>query len=173
MNTDYIRTLYDYNAWANERILETTAQLSPDQFLRQARTSFDSVRDTLVHTLSAHWIWLSRWQGVSPRAMFNPGDYPTLESIRSRWTQIERETHAFVADLDDRKLDSIIEYIRTEGLPSAYPLWQLMVHQVNHATQHRSEVAALLTQFGHSPGDLDLIVYLYLQKEMAANQVKE
>ncbi|MER3418993.1 MAG: hypothetical protein C4290_00025, partial [Chloroflexota bacterium] len=39
-------------------------------------------------------------------------------------------------------------------------LWQLLLHQANHATQHRSEVAYLLTQMGHSPGDLDLLAYL-------------
>ncbi len=43
----------------------------------------------------------------------------------------------------------------------AYPLWQLMLQQVNHATQHRSEAAVMLTQFGHSPGDLDFIIYLH------------
>jgi uncharacterized damage-inducible protein DinB len=38
-----------------------------------------------------------------------------------------------------------------------------MMHQVNHATQHRSEAAVMLTQFGHSPGWLDLLYYIDLR----------
>jgi uncharacterized damage-inducible protein DinB len=161
MNTNYIRTLYAYNTWANGRILDTSARLTPDQFLSKVvGASFDSVRDTLVHTMSAHWIWLSRWQGVSPTAMFNPAEFPDIETIRRRWDQIEAETQAFLTGLNEAGLDQVINYINTHGQPFGYHLWQIMVHQVNHATQHRSEVAAILTHFGYSPGELDFLVYL-------------
>src|SRR6266581_6770413 len=39
------------------------------------------------------------------------------------------------------------------------PVWQLLVHVVNHGTQHRAEAAALLTAEGRSPGELDLFDY--------------
>jgi uncharacterized damage-inducible protein DinB len=38
-----------------------------------------------------------------------------------------------------------------------------MIHQVNHATQHRSEVAVLLTQCDHSPGWLDFLHFIDLR----------
>jgi uncharacterized damage-inducible protein DinB len=160
IETEFIRTLYAYNTWANERILSTSAQLTPERFLADGGASFGSVRDTLVHTMGAQWIWLSRWQGVSPRAVFSAHDFPDLAAIRARWAEIEHDTHLFVGALAGDSLARVIAYTNTKGKPFAYPLWQLMFHQVNHATQHRSEMAALLTQSGHSPGDLDFVRYL-------------
>jgi uncharacterized damage-inducible protein DinB len=37
------------------------------------------------------------------------------------------------------------------------PMWQTMVHLMNHGTQHRSEAAVILTEAGGSPGDLDVL----------------
>ncbi len=160
MATEYIRTLYAYNTWANRRILDTAAQLTPEQFVASVGASFPSVRDTLVHTLSAQWIWLSRWKGTSPRAGLSPNEFPDLAAIHARWEAVDRDLHAFIGALDEDGLARVIQYTSTKGQPWAYPLWQLLLHQVNHATQHRSEVAVMLTQAGHSPGEIDLIRYL-------------
>jgi len=162
MIAEVIQTMYQYNAWANARILDTAAQLSPDQFLASRGVSYDSVRDTLVHTMSGQWIYLARWQGRSPGAMMDIQQFPDLASIRARWDQVERETQAFVTDLGDGQLARTVEYTNTAGERWAYPLWQQMIHQVNHATQHRSEVAVMLTRFGYSPGWLDFLYFVDL-----------
>ena len=158
-----IRNLYDYNAWANARILDTTAHLTPPQLVAPGGASFDSVRDTLVHTMNAQWLYLERWQGRSPRAWPETTTDTDLAAIRARWHVIERDTQAFVAGLDDARLATVVEYTNMQGERWAYPLWQQMIHQVNHATQHRSEAAVLLTQLGHSPGWLDLLYFVDLR----------
>jgi uncharacterized damage-inducible protein DinB len=91
--------------------------------------------------------------------MFRAVDFPNLQSVQERWGPIEAETQRFIDTLDPAKLGEVVSYVNTRGETWAYPLWQQMLHQVNHATQHRSEVAAMLTQFGCSPGDLDILVY--------------
>ena len=155
-----IRTLYQYSAWANERVLDTAAPLTPEQFAGTGAASDDSVRDTLLHILGAQRLWLSRWNGAAPGDRPERGDVPDLAAIRAWWAAIERDTRDFVAELSDDDLARVVSYVNARGETWAYPLWQQMIHQVNHATQHRSEVAAMLTRFGHSPGDLDFLIYL-------------
>jgi uncharacterized damage-inducible protein DinB len=161
--TRVIRELYEYNGWANTRILETAAALSPAQLIAPGGASFDSVRDTLVHTMGAQWLYLERWQGRAPRALPEAAGFLDLAAIRTRWDALERDTQAFVESLDDARLGADFSYVNTQGETWTYPLWEQMIHQVNHATQHRSETAVLLTKMGHSPGWLDLLYFVDLR----------
>ena len=163
MISEVILTLYRYNAWANARILDTATQLGAKQLLASSGASYDSLRDTLVHTMSGQWIFLERWRGRSPRAMLDAQHFHDVPSIRRHWDGIERETQAFLGELSDAQLVRDVEYTNTEGERWTYPLWQQMIHQVNHATQHRSEAAVMLTRFGHSPGWLDFLYYIDLR----------
>ncbi|MDQ4045015.1 MAG: DinB family protein [Chloroflexota bacterium] len=159
MRADVIKLMYGYNTWANERVLARVAELTPEQYTASGSASYSSVRDTLVHTMWGQAHWLSRWQGQGDAPDYDPNDYTDLNSLRTRWREIDDETHAFIARLDDATLNHLVHY-RIRGEAYAYPLWQLMLHQVNHATQHRSEVAVILTGYGHSPGSMDMVVYL-------------
>jgi uncharacterized damage-inducible protein DinB len=160
MTVDLVRTLYRYSAWATARIVDQAARLRPDELAVPSGASFSTVRETLVHIMAAQSIWLARWKGTSPSALLGAREFPDLASIRARWDQIEGDTQRFVAGLTDADLARVVEYRNTLGERWAYPLWQQVVHQVNHATQHRGEVAAALTELGHSPGDLDLLIFI-------------
>lgn len=158
--TEMIQTLYRYNLWANERILDTAENLTTEQFIAKVGASFDSVRDTLVHTMNVQRNWLARFQEQPLGEQMVFRDYPTLSTVRAAWMPINEQTNAFVATLNDETLVKVIRYTNSLGTPCAYSLWQMMTHQANHGTQHRSEVAVMLTQFGYSPGGLDFLVYI-------------
>lgn len=166
MNRQDILTLYRYNLWANARILNAASKLTQEQYLANGSFPHGGLRGTLVHTLFAEWIWRKRWEGTSPAVRLKPEEFPTYESLRTRWAEEEKFLMTFVDGLTDERLDSYFEYTSTEGTPYKRILWQAMAHLVNHGTQHRSEAAAMLTDFGHSPGDIDMIYFLIAAEEM-------
>jgi len=164
MKTSEILTLYQYNAWANARILNAAAQVTPQQFLAPASFSHGGLRGTLVHTLFAEWIWRQRWEGRSPTEWLLPEDFPTMGALQSHWQTEEKALMHFVENVSEEALNDSVYYSRTGGEARENTLWHLMVHLVNHGTQHRSEAAAMLTEFGYSPGDIDFIIFLREQR---------
>ena len=159
MNKQDILILFKYNQWANAKILKAAANITQDQFLADSSFPHGGLRDTLVHTLFGELIYRSHWEGLSLPGRLKPEEFPTFESLRTRWFVEETRLMAFIEDLTDEKLNDYFEYLSTKGSYQIM-LWQVMTHVVNHGTQHRSEAAAMLTDFGHSPGDLDMIYFL-------------
>jgi uncharacterized damage-inducible protein DinB len=160
MNKHDILTLYKYNQWANALILKAAANVTQEQYLAPASNPHSGLRGTLVHTLFAEWIWRKRWEGNSPNYRFKIEEFPTLESLQSRWLEEERHLMSFVDGLTDERLNSKFKYRSTIGEPYERILWHAMAHVVNHGTQHRAEAALILTDLGCSPGDVDLIYFL-------------
>ena len=157
-----ITKLYRYNYWANHLILEKAAQVTETQFTEPTAFSAGSLRRTLVHTLSAEWIWRSRCQlGVSRSAMLQEADFPTLAAITTRWQEEEQAMLSYVETVTDADLSQTITYTNTAGTVSYETLLgDILHHLVLHGMQHRSEMAAMLTSFGQSPGDIDFIAFL-------------
>ncbi len=160
MNKQDILALYRYNAWSTAKILEAASGITPEQFLAPAPVPHGSLRGTLVHALFAEWLWRQRWEGAPAADRWKPEDFPTFDSLRARWAGEEARLMQFVTDVSEERLSSRLKYISTEGFPHERALWETMAHLVNHGTQHKTEAAMILTGFGRSPGDIDLIVYL-------------
>ena len=159
MNVEDFRRLYDYNSWANHRTLEACATLNDEQFTRDLHSSFRSVRDTLVHIMLVEWLWRERWLGRSPDKYPPASDFPSLESVRQRWAEAERNLLDYVSALKPEDIDRVIAHKTTAGVPQSAPLSQMLQHLVNHGTYHRGQVATMLRQLDAKPIGTDLIVF--------------
>ncbi len=159
MRISDLRLLYEYNDWANGRILDAAARVPSDMFTT-ASLGPCALRDTLQHMLVAASIWRLRWQGIAPESVPFPDAFPTLESLRVQWREEARQMSAYLDTLDDADLDRELTYRRNDGTTDSSTLWHMLLQVVNHGTQHRSELAMLLTELGHSPGNLDVLVFI-------------
>lgn len=154
-----IRLLCDYTRWADARAFDAVSRLAPEAWTKDLGSSLKSARDTMVHIVSAQWIWISRWKGEVPKGMWAPAEYPTQASIREKWEPLSAELAAFVAKQTEESLAKPLTYKNLKGDTFSYPLGQLMLHLVNHSTYHRGQVTTLLRQLGAQPSSTDLVVY--------------
>lgn len=162
MNNKSIDLLFDYNYWANRRILNAAEKLTVEQYTQVLPgLSMGSVRATLVHMLAAEHIWRMRcFEDQSPTGLLHEDDLPEFDELRAFWAGEEKAMRAGLARLTDEALAGRLAYHTTNGKPMEETLWHLLAHLVNHGTQHRAEAAVALTAFDHSPGDVDMIIYL-------------
>lgn len=159
MNVKDLEALYDYGYWANRKLFGVISQLTPEQYTQQIGGSYGSIRNTLVHTLSAEWGWLDRCGGAKRGPKLNAADYPTFESLLQSWNKVEGYVREFLSTLKDEDVHRIIEFQFEAGPKHSMLLGELMQHAATHGVHHRGQVALLLRMLGHSPGNFDKLFY--------------
>ncbi len=172
MKLDQIKLLHEYNEWADARILAACARVTPEQYAAPSPfgTGRGGLRETMVHILDNIWQQRITLQGYYKEPLANEAAYdatelhedafPTLAALQERWATERREMRAYLDKLTEQRLNSKIRYV-IPGAMRELDVWFILVDMIIHATQHRSEAAALLTTYGQSPGDYDMLMFLF------------
>src|SRR5215472_17645778 len=167
MTKDEIRLLYEYDRWANDRVVQYVSAITPQQFTRDLGGAFQSVRHTLVHIVAGEWIWLQYWKAESPSVpfindlrkrrdqLFAAKLYPTIAAAEAKWREVEKGQIAFVESVTDEGLNRMLPF-RTTHVSLAH----LMQHVANHSSYHRGQIALMMRQLNAEPMATDFHVFL-------------
>jgi uncharacterized damage-inducible protein DinB len=158
VSADTLRVHLDYHNWASRRLLDTVAQLTPEEQARDFKTSDSNVINTLAHVFGADRLWLARIHGEFPTTLLGPGDRE-LDAFTKKWPGVLEGWKQYVAPMTDQEVQAKISYRDMAGNPYQQPLWQILLHVVNHGTHHRGQVSGFLRAMGHQPPPLDLIAF--------------
>ncbi len=161
MHVDYLRTLLDYNYWAHRRVWECAASLAPAAVTQAHDYSIGSIHDQLVHTMAAEQLWLERLKGNQRATLVgSPALYPTLEAIFQRWNEIERDWRAYLETLPETALDDDVVYISISDSKEHHtPRWMAIMTILNHGTDHRAQILALIHARGGKTVAQDIVFY--------------
>ena len=158
--TDLI-ILFDYYYWANARVLACAERLQPGQFTAARQTPHGSLRGALMHMLNVERSWRAvTLEGRSRPERIPEEEIPDAAALIARWQPEEQTTRGLLKALPEGSLDIPKQVTDRSGKMHDWLLWQPLYQVLNHATQHRSEAAMLLTEYNQSPGDLDFIFFL-------------
>jgi len=158
VSVDTLRLQLDYSAWATQRLLDAAAKLSPEELARDFKTADKCVLDTLVHIYAADRIWLTRVLGETRATFVDPEDRD-LTVLQNEWPALNQRWKLWLRDFGDADVARNISFKDTRGNPYSQPVWQIILHLVNHGTHHRGQISGFLRAMGHTPPPLDLIAY--------------
>lgn len=168
---DQIRTLYAYHIALHRRAWDSIMTLSDAQFVQDVPYSIGSLRNHAVHLASVEQRWFSRIMGdpLPDRLVYT--DYPTREAARTAWDTTEARIIAALESLTDADLPRTVDYVvrrvdpveRTIAATSA--VWQILVHVVNHATDHRAQMLRILHESGAPTFEQDIMIHWWEMAE--------
>jgi len=160
MNANVFRHFYDYHFTENRKIWDSyVTPLSYEQFTQHVGYSHGSVRDQIVHLMNVDEIWFCELRGAEPSEPLLPPSFDDREIIRAHWDSVEQSMRDYLAELrDDMLFDRPIEEPEED---KDLILWQVLLHVVNHGTDHRAQLLRLLNDLGVKTTSQDYIFYVY------------
>lgn len=162
MRPNEILTVYQYGYWAFEKVWACVVQLTDEQFVRDLGYSSGSVRNQVVHLMSATQRWIGRLKNEPLASHLVFDDFSTRAAAKAKWDELRSETMIYIETLSESDLDGIIRWqLPKRGLDAEHTRWEILLHVANHATDHRSQILAMLNQrFGIQTPEQDMLFYL-------------
>lgn len=160
MNAAAFRHFYNYHFSENRKIWDSyVMDLSHEQFVQPMGYSHGSVREQIVHLMNVDEIWFSELRGVEPAEPLPPPSADDRNLLRSHWDNIEQMMHAYLAELQDAML--FTKPIKEPEEDQNLIVWQVLLHVVNHGTDHRAQLLRTLNDLGVKTVSQDYIFYVY------------
>ncbi|MDZ4672617.1 MAG: DinB family protein [Phototrophicales bacterium] len=159
MNADAFRHLYEYHFTENRKIWNAFIMpLSQEQFTQPVAYSIGSVRNHIVHMMSADNTWFSGLRGIELPEWLKSEDFDDRQVIRDYWDKVEHDMRSYLANLRD---DMLFQKPLANEEDKDLILWQVLLHVANHGTDHRAQLLRLLSDLGVKTGPQDYIFYAY------------
>ncbi len=158
VSAETLRSHVNYSAWASRLLVDSAAQLSEEELTRDFKTSDKCVLGTLVHVFAADRVWLDRLESRPKQAFTSDSDY-SLRVLQNDWPALQDRWISWTAGLKDAMVHDVLRYTDLRGNQWEQPIWQIVLHVVNHGTHHRGHVSGFLRALGRTPPACDLIFY--------------
>ncbi|HEY1011223.1 MAG TPA: DinB family protein [Herpetosiphonaceae bacterium] len=148
-----ITALFRHNRWANLKLLDACAGLSDGQLGETAVGGFGALGRTLEHIIKSELSYVRRVSGAAPPEPLPAEGFPGVEALRAAaaWSGDELLKLALATRADQ---------IVADPPHDSFPRASLMLQALNHSTEHRTQIATILTQLGIQPPEMDGWTYM-------------
>jgi len=150
---DLLVEFFRHNTMMNRRLLEACRQLSPEQLGAKATGTYGSIGATLVHIANSQEGYAARFLGTERAERLQEDPFPGFEALAERFDHGDAQLEEAASQAgQDREV-----HVSGDDPPGTWrmPASLILLQAVNHGTEHRSQVATILTQLGVEPPEMD------------------
>jgi uncharacterized damage-inducible protein DinB len=155
MNTPVVfHQFFKYHYALMERVWGHIDQLADSQYYQEVPYSRGSLHDQMFHITTTDRAWLRGIKGFPRKPRLNPDDYPGRKQVRTLFDEVRTDVLEYIDSLTEDELDRV---------PDGFygPVWQVLLHVVNHGTDHRAQILRVLYDFDIPTSDQDFILWLW------------
>jgi uncharacterized damage-inducible protein DinB len=164
MTAEHFRRLFAYNAWANARVWAHIMALSDEQYHQPSAYSIGSVHQQIVHQVEVEGLLYRRALQKPHESLRKPDSFADRAAVRARWDAISADWTAALAVVTDAQLDAVVEYTSlSAGKSYRNPMWEIVYQCLNHSTDHRAQILALIGSMGGETSGQDFIGFSWEQ----------
>jgi len=157
MELELIKTYIEYHIHITRRVWDSIQQITDEQFIADDAYSRGSIRNLMVHLISTDRRWLAGLKNLPDVGHLKFEDYSTRAEVNQIFEQVANDLNEYSTLLTAEELDQ-----NPNDVPNSR--WQVILHIINHGTDHRSTVLQRLHEFGAPTFDQDFISYLWSRK---------
>jgi uncharacterized damage-inducible protein DinB len=157
---EYLKTLTDYNYWANKKIISFVLDAGADAVNLKQVSSFDTIKKTVYHIWDAESIWLDRLHHQTPNSWPSKSFDGDFIEACAKMTETSMQLKDFVESMSLEDTEAGIHYKNIQKEPFSNTMQEVITHVVNHGTFHRGQLVTMLRVAGYTHlQSTDLITY--------------
>ena len=164
MATELLLQLFRHNHWANLLLLDVCEQVAGEGFRASVDGTYGALGPTLVHLTTAESSYVWRFDQGPDRYERDDDPMPSVAELRDVLDRTGRRLVELAEAMPD---SAFVEYL-VDGEPRRWPSWTVLGQAMDHAREHRSHIATILTQIGITPPDMDVWAYSEHLKDAGA-----
>lgn len=160
---ELIKTFTKYHLDMTRRLWESIDQITEEQFLADDAYSRGSIRNLMVHLAATDSNWLAGLKNIpedeDPPAKTSE-DYSNRAIAREFWDNTAKNIADYMETLTEVELNE-------NPIDIPHSRWQVLLHMINHGTDHRSTILQRLHELGAPTFEQDFYFWLRSRNELS------
>lgn len=170
MTRNYLADLAEYLNWSDSQAIDWLEQVTEEQWIQPAVSSFGSIWQTALHMVSAKKIWIDFWTKVNQPVFLSTVFNGAKSDLLELWKLASADLQDIIDNYPEEDYSKPVYFVYPNGRQGQLLFWQSVQHMVNHATYHRGQLVTQLRQAGFTDFSNTDLATFYIKQELLTSR---